>query len=315
MAAARAQILSGPARLVSRRVPNSPGSRSARVALCRASGNADQASSCLCLDFDGVVCNSAGESSVSAWLASERYWPEAYESEEAQARRQDVIDQTSAVRPIVETGYENMLLSRALLERKASVNEILEGWGEIMPELMVEWSVDRDELVTAFGNTRDKWLAEDEDSWIRKNSLYPSVASSLQKALERRDVLVYIVTTKQARFVVRILKDIAGIDFPEERIISSTVSGIPKSTTLCTLMAEHKQVESWHFVEDRYKTLEGIRAKQRGSGDEAADLGRLNLYLVDWGFNTEAERNAARGDEKIELIDLVTFSKELQSGF
>jgi len=262
-----------------------------------------------------VVCNSAGESSVSAWLASERYWPEAYESEEAQARRQDVIDQTSAVRPIVETGYENMLLSRALLERKASVNEILEGWGEIMPELMVEWSVDRDELVTAFGNTRDKWLAEDEDSWIRKNSLYPSVASSLQKALERRDVLVYIVTTKQARFVVRILKDIAGIDFPEERIISSTVSGIPKSTTLCTLMAEHKQVESWHFVEDRYKTLEGIRAKRRGSGDEAADLGRLNLYLVDWGFNTEAERNAARGDEKIELIDLVTFSKELQSGF
>ncbi|WZN59148.1 hypothetical protein HKI87_01g06730 [Chloropicon roscoffensis] len=315
MAAARAQILSGPARLVSRRVPNSPGSRSARVALCRASGSADQASSCLCLDFDGVVCNSAGESSVSAWLASERYWPEAYESEEAQARRQDVIDQTSAVRPIVETGYENMLLSRALLERKASVNEILEGWGEIMPELMVEWSVDRDELVTAFGNTRDKWLAEDEDSWIRKNSLYPSVASSLQKALERRDVLVYIVTTKQARFVVRILKEIAGIDFPEERIISSTVSGIPKSTTLCTLMAEHKQVESWHFVEDRYKTLEGIRAKQRGSGDEAADLGRLNLYLVDWGFNTEAERNAARGDEKIELIDLVTFSKELQSGF
>ncbi|QDZ18386.1 hypothetical protein HOP50_01g08910 [Chloropicon primus] len=271
--------------------------------------------SVLALDFDGVICNSAGESSVSAWRASEKYWPQVYAPGEVQARQDDVIDETSAVRPIVETGYENMLLSRALVEGKASVGEILEDWGGIMPRLMEEWDVNRDELVIAFGDTRDAWIKEDEESWVGKNSLYPSVAGALQTALEREDVLVYIVTTKQTRYVVRILKQLGEIDFPESRIISSTVSGIPKSTTLCRLMANHPDVSSWHFVEDRFKTLEGIRSKQDGESAEAADLRKLNLYLVDWGFNTEQERGLASEDEKIDLITLSDFSEMLESGF
>ena len=271
--------------------------------------------SVLALDFDGVVCDSSGESSISAWIASEKYWPDAYSSTEAKSRRQDVIDQTSAVRPIVETGYENMLLSRALLEGKSTVDEILENWDEIRPELMEEWNVNRDELVRAFGGTRDAWIKEDEDSWVANNKLYPTVAEELKRALKREDVLVYIVTTKQARYVLRILKQIGGIDFEEDRIFSSTVSGIPKSTTLCKLMEKHKQVESWHFVEDRYKTLEGIRAKQEGSGDESADLRKLELYLVDWGYNTKQERSLADQDAKIDLISLEAFSKMLETQF
>lgn len=276
-------------------------------------------SSVLALDFDGVVCDSSGESSVSAWMANLKYWGEKEEifgKADALERKESVIDETSAVRPIVETGYENMLLSRALLEKKATVQQILDGWDTIRPELMREWGVDRGELVQAFGDTRDAWIEEDEDSWIGKNRLYPSVAGALKLALQREDLLVYIVTTKQTRYVVRILKQIGGIDFPEERIISSTVSGIPKSTTLCKLMGEHSEVSSWHFVEDRYKTLEGIRAKQKDKGGkEAADLNRLNLYLVDWGYNTKKERDLAVSDEKIDLIALTDFNQMLEREF
>lgn len=278
-----------------------------------------RAKSLLALDFDGVICNSAGESSVSAWKASEKYWPDVYRADGAGDRMADVIDGTTAVRPIVETGYENMLLSRALLEGKANVDDILRDWDTIRPSLMEAWGVDRDELVRAFGDTRDGWIKSDEDSWIGKNALYPSVAGALAAALRRPDVLVYIVTTKQTRYVVRILKQIGSIDFPEDRIISSTVSGIPKSTTLRELMASHPGLESCHFVEDRYKTLEGIRAKQEGGGGgdpkEASDLGSLDLYLVDWGFNTEAEREAASADEKITLLTLDRFNAMLETGF
>jgi len=182
---------------------------------------------------------------------------------------------------------------------------------------MADWSVNRDELVQAFGDTRDAWIQEDEDSWVGKNALYPSVAEALRETLAREEVLTYIVTTKQTRYVLRILNQIGGITFPEDRIISSTVSGIPKSTTLRSLMERHPGVDSWHFVEDRYKTLQGIRAKQEGSEDarERQDLNRLNLYLVDWGYNTERERRDAQQDSKVELISLPAFSERLRSGF
>ena len=67
----------------------------------------------------------------------------------------------------------------------------------------------------------------------------------------------------------------------------------------------------------RYKTLKGIRAKQEGSEDarERQDLNRLNLYLVDWGYNTERERRDAQQDSKVELISLPAFSERLRSGF
>jgi FMN phosphatase YigB (HAD superfamily) len=285
----------------------------------RAEAAGSGVSSVLALDFDGVVCDSSGESSISAWVASLKYWGGSEEiygkAVVLEERKESVIEETSAVRPIVETGYENLLLSRALLEKKATVEQIIDDWERIRPELMQEWGVNRDELVQAFGDTRDAWIAEDEDSWIGKNRLYPSVAGALKAALQREDVLVYIVTTKQTRYVLRILKQIGGIDFPEERIISSTVSGIPKSTTLCRLMREHSEVKSWHFVEDRYKTLQGIRAKQEDSGGADADLNKLNLYLVDWGFNTQKERALAASDEKIDVIALTDFNQMLEEEF
>ena len=55
-----------------------------------------------------------------------------------------------------------------------------------------------------------------------------------------------------------------------------------------------------------------------GVGEDARerqDLNRLNLYLVDWGYNTERERRDAQQDSKVELISLPAFSERLRSGF
>lgn len=89
------------------------------------------------------------------------------------------------VRPVVETGYENLLLVRLLLEtripsiRKSSVAEgltvegILEKWSELKPVIMAEWGEERDELIHLFGKVRDEWMDEDLKTWIGANR-YPN---------------------------------------------------------------------------------------------------------------------------------------------
>lgn len=55
-------------------------------------------------DFDGVVCDSVGESSLSAWRAATIKWPELFKTPEAEAQQDRVIEGMRAVRPVVETG-------------------------------------------------------------------------------------------------------------------------------------------------------------------------------------------------------------------
>ena len=55
-------------------------------------------------DFDGVVCDSVGESSLSAWKAALKKWPEIFGTPEAESKRDSVLDGMRIVRPVVETG-------------------------------------------------------------------------------------------------------------------------------------------------------------------------------------------------------------------
>lgn len=85
----------------------------------------------LALDFDGVVCASSVESSFSSIIAAEKFWPEAcrimktrdvkssyspIETEAQDSTFRMVRSAVNELRPIVETGFENMLLVRAILE-------------------------------------------------------------------------------------------------------------------------------------------------------------------------------------------------------
>ena len=85
---------------------------------------------------------------------------------------------------MVETGYENLLLVKLLLEmrvpsiRKSSVAEgltvegILEKWSVLKPVIMKEWGEEKDPLVNLFGKVRDEWMDQDMATWIGANR-YP----------------------------------------------------------------------------------------------------------------------------------------------
>lgn len=250
------------------------------------------------LDFDGVACDSVGESSLSAFKAAAKLWPEVFATPEADARKEELVEKMRVVRPVVETGYENIVQIRCLLEG-VEPEDMLQSWHAMLPEYMQRWGLDRAELVDLFGSTRDEWMAADLEGWLAPNRIYPGVAEAMRVLMQAHEV--YIVTTKQARFTEAILRQMAGIAFPMDRIFSQTVSGRPKSEVLADLAARHPQAGGYHFVEDKFSTLDKVAAMQ--------ELDHWRLYLVDWGYNTAPERAVAEANQRIEVVDIARFSQ------
>nr|KJB22338.1 hypothetical protein B456_004G042000 [Gossypium raimondii] len=241
------------------------------------------------LDFDGVLCDSCGESSISAVKAAKVRWPALFDGVDS-VLEDWIVDQMHIVRPVVETGYENLLLVRLLVEsrlpsiRKSSVAEgltvedILENWSKIKPVIMEEWDENRDALIDLFGKVRDEWMDNDLATWIGANRFYPGVPD----ALKFSSSTIYIVTTKQSRFADALLRELAGVTIPPERIYGLGTG----------------------FVEDRLATLKNVIKEP--------ELDGWNLYLGDWGYNTQKEREEAANISRIQLLQLSDFSKKLK---
>ncbi|KAL5572878.1 hypothetical protein UlMin_022475 [Ulmus minor] len=262
------------------------------------------------LDFDGVICDSCGESSLSAVKAAKLRWPGLFNGVDL-ALENWIVDQMYTVRPVVETGYENLLLVRLLLEtrlpsiRKSSVSEgltvegILENWSKLKPIILEEWGEERDPLIALFGKVRDEWMDKDLATWIGANRLYPGVSDALKFASSS----LFIVTTKQSRFADALLRELAGVTIPPERIYG--LGSGPKVEVLKQLQKrpEHQGL-TLHFVEDRLATLKNVIKEP--------ELDGWNLYLGDWGYNTQKERDEAASIPRIHLLNLSDFSKKLK---
>ncbi|KAF8028517.1 hypothetical protein BT93_E1211 [Corymbia citriodora subsp. variegata] len=262
------------------------------------------------LDFDGVLCDSCGESSLSAVKAAKVRWPGLFDGVDS-ATEDWIVDQMHIVRPVVETGYENVLLVRLLLEmrmtsiRKSSVAEgltidgILENWSKIKPVIMEEWGENREMLVDLFGKVRDEWMDKDLGTWIAANRFYPGVPDALQLASSS----IFIVTTKQSRFADALLQKLGGVTIPPEKIYGLGTG--PKVEVLKQLQKrpEHQGLKL-HFVEDRLATLRNVIKEP--------ELDGWNLYLGDWGYNTKKEREEATSISRIEILQLSDFTKKLK---
>jgi len=254
----------------------------------------------IALDFDGVVCDSCGESSISAFKAAAIQWPETFKTNAAEARKHELMDKMRLVRPVVETGYENIVQIRCLYEGMG-VEEMLDGWEHLLPAAMKKWGLDRAKMVELFGSVRDDWIAQDLAGWLAPNRIYDGVVAPVKDAMTHDEV--YIVTTKQAHYTEIIMRDMAGINFPADRIYSQTVSGRPKGEVLAQLADRHKGTPACIFVEDKLATLEKVC--------KDASLNHWQLYLVDWGYSTRKERERAAANPRIKVIGYEAFAKLL----
>jgi len=249
-----------------------------------------QASNILALDFDGVVCDGLKEYFSSTRKAYQQIWSE------------DIKDSFAPsfyrLRPVIETGWEMPILLRALV-LGMDESQIIDRFQEIATQLVAKESLSKQELVDRLDGVRDNQIKNNLDDWLGLHSFYPGVIDKLSQVVNSQTIL-YIVTTKEGRFVRQLLQQ-QGIDLPESQIIGKE-SKRPKYETLRILRDKHQQPEASvtiTFVEDRLKALQEVV--------QQTDLQFVDLYLADWGYNLEGDRLLATQDSRIKLISLAEF--------
>lgn len=226
------------------------------------------------LDFDGVICDSAVETAITGWKAAGTLW-----GDMPKPVPQPLIDRFRLIRPIIETGYEAILAMR-LLHLGETIEAIYGGYGDLIQSLLNDARVTVDDLKKLFGETRDVWIDTDLDDWIKMNPLFDGVAAKL-RALDLQQPW-YVVTTKQERFVKRILEANA-IELADERIFGLDRK-LSKVEVLRGLLKNHPD-ESIYFVEDRLPTLLNVLKND--------ELANVKLIFALWGYNTADDKTLA----------------------
>lgn len=236
------------------------------------------------LDFDGVICDSAIETGITGWKVACQLWPDM-----PTETPPDILEKFRLVRPVMETGYEAILIMRKLFEGIAP-HLLLDQF-----KTQIKTIIRRDELNVAglkrrFGEQRDIWIHDHLDEWILMNPLFEGIAEKLRQI---DSLLTYIITTKQERFVSQILKA-NNIIFPAQHIYGLD-RDLSKPQVLADLSARHFD-QHIMFVEDRLPTLLDVINDDR--------LAKVQLYFADWGYNTEQDKLAAKEQTTITTINL-----------
>lgn len=265
----------------------------------------------LALDFDGVLCDGLLEYFQTSWRTYCQIW-----TPSSDTPPDNLAPRFYRLRPVVEVGWEMPVLLRALL-LGVSEEQILQDWPAVVRELVASEQLDAAEIGKKLDAVRDKWIETDLDGWLALHRFYPGaierlhrIASDAQTSSFENPTQLFIVTTKEGRFVKQLLQQ-QGIQLSEERIIGKEIKR-PKYQTLRQLIEAKNAIASsstspgnevtlW-FVEDRLQTLQLVQ--------QQADLDNVRLYLADWGYNTEAHREFARHDSRIRLLSLSVFVQD-----
>ena len=273
-------------------------------------------------DFDGVICDSVNESIRSGLRGAKEIW-----GDDVLSSKKNLPSATSnsdsevpswletsmrTIRPVIETGWENILLVKYIIDRVAQdgldnvdriSNEILEGWLDGLKEEVLEGcGEDIEGLVETFGNTRDSWIEQDKDGWLSANRFYPGVVEMLNGIIANKTDF-FIITTKQDRFV-RMLLERNGVKAIKEDQIFGLGSGSKISVLKGLVMRKEFGKRVVDFVEDRYETLEAVSLSMLGQP--------LRLYLATWGYNTERNRERAEKHPFIGCLELQQMTENFQ---
>lgn len=247
----------------------------------------------LCFDFDGVICDSAPETALTAWNASRELWAEVAIPGKDAVLPPGLQQRFCRLRPVIHTGYEAVPLMRLIEEGREEDVRILEDFPVLRDGVMARDKLSSGELKRLFAHHRDRLIEQDQDAWLRSNPFYPGMGEMLAGMIERHPVR--IVTTKGERFAALLLRH-NGIALPDEHIF-----GLERDRSKPEILAGFLALPEFagalfHFIEDRMDTLDAVAALPA--------LDDLRLYLADWGYNTPRQRRQAADSPRIEVISL-----------
>ncbi|MEB3161078.1 MAG: hypothetical protein VKL20_06425 [Synechocystis sp.] len=251
----------------------------------------------LALDFDGVICDGLWEYFQSTKRAYQRFWPCADPTD-----LDNYAEAFYRLRPVIESGWEMPLLLRSLV-LDIDQERIQHQWTAIAGELQGQEGVGKAELGLALDQVRDDWIHTNLGQWLALHRFYPGVLVQLKTWIANDNPpLLYIVTTKEGRFVQQLLHS-QGVNFPADRIIGKEIKQ-PKFQTLQQLLVKHQiPGDRLWFVEDLLKTLKSVA--------QQPELEQTRLFLAAWGYNTAAIRSSLQDQNRIHLLALSQFTGTL----
>ena len=251
----------------------------------------------LALDFDGVICDGLIEYFQTTQRTYNQIW-----NQNQQISTDSFASSFYKLRPVIETGWEMPILLRALV-LGIEEEEILQNWSKVVQNLVGSEQLNSKDIGKKLDTVRDKWIESDLESWLGLHRFYPGVLSRIGQIIDS-SIQLYIVTTKEGRFVKRLLQQ-QGVELPESSIIGKE-SKKPKYETLRQIIDRSGEVSVhlW-FVEDRLKTLHLVQKQ--------SDLQGVGLYLADWGYNTKQTRESVSYDQTIQLLSLEQFNQDFST--
>ena len=248
----------------------------------------------LAFDFDGILCNGLKEYFQTAWRVYCKFW-----TVSDTTPPEGLAERFYKLRPVVEVGWEMPVVIRAAI-KGFSDDEILLGWHQVRQELVDSEDLDKKAIGQSVDSTRDQWIENELEAWLDLHSFYPGVVDQLQ-SLQAADFPFVIVTTKESRFVKKLLER-ANIQLDSDKIFGKDCKR-PKPQTLRMLKASLPQ-PIW-FVEDRIAALRAVQAEE--------DLKDIGLFLGDWGYNIERDRLEAENDPILHRLSLEQFPQALET--
>ena len=202
--------------------------------------------SLLCLDFDGVICDSVLECLVSSWVA--------YHGDNGQDRvSMDSLSVAlrasfTALRPFIRSG-EDYVLIQDLLAREQTVKHQAEFDRNIAAAGFSKMA----EYKQRFYAARESLLATRRDYWFSLNRLYPHMAILLARYSALANM--HIVSTKRSDFILEILRH-NGIEYDASRVHYAAIA--PKLEIVGRLI-NSLRAGGAIFVDDQIDHLVGSR--------------------------------------------------------
>jgi phosphoglycolate phosphatase-like HAD superfamily hydrolase len=234
----------------------------------------------LALDFDGVICDSAGECLYSAYntYAAARGLPSAASVSDI---RRDWYDTFYQMRPYIRDGKDYFVILYFLeYEIPAGSQAQFDQQSEsVMAEVCSIAHVENtEELEQHFQDSRRDIRARDEAAWFDMNPLYDPMGEALE-SLGPGFECVYITTSKPTDAATKILYH-HGIRIPEPQILGKdkVKKTIAKNSQMAAVAsAANIDLSEILFLDDQVSHL--VAAQRIG----------VQCFAATWGYNTDEQ--------------------------
>ncbi len=271
-------------------------------------------------DFDGVVCDSCDECTVSAWRTCKilNAIPNNFDTTATQNNNDDngslppqwLFGKMREIRPAIEVGWQIPVLLSVFLDQHVnsspsnpamSVPEVLEQYEQLVEDWLKKYSLTEKDMIDTFGQVRDDWISEDMKSWLDINTFYQGISQAINDCAGE----AVLVTTKQQRFATALVRH-AGVT--DASMPDDSIYGLGMYKSKADVIADRMQrggYESAHFFEDRYPTIAKALNDDR--------LENVVFYLCSWGYCTDKELQMASEEPRVTVLNLEDFASVVTS--